>query len=61
VVKNDGPFLGQGVSSEQISRKGRVYRTGGEEFFLSLQAFLNGNIVDDVLLASVLDTNISVS
>lgn len=54
-------LFGQRICTKEISRQRRIYGTCGEKFLFGFETFFDWNIVDDIFLASVFDTDVSVS
>lgn len=61
MVQNVGQFFCQGVCPEEFRWECRVNWTCGKEFFFCFETFFNWDVVDDIFLASVLDTHVTIS
>lgn len=57
--QNTCQFLGEHITSEETRRHSRVNRVGAEVHALLLNGGLDGNLVNNILLSTVLDTNVS--
>lgn len=57
--QNTCQFLGKHITTEEAWRHGRVNRVGTEIHALLLNGLFNGNLVNNILLSSILDTNVT--